>query len=395
MKNLTWMAGCIVLLTACGGGSGGNSPSAVVPDPADDEANGGETVEGAISGRVLTALDDAPLADAEITLLDPAGATLASTRSGVDGIYRFDGLSTSDVFQILITFESYLSETYSGVQFASVGAGDTLSVEPVRLVSNDNAGDGSLTGTITGAVDGLALGGLTLEFIRGINNRDGELVATTTTDDDGSYTVSNLPYGNYTCIIVGVGLETTYTTVYVVGGTERGDQNGTISPSVTAGETRIVLTWGESPSDLDSHLTGPGLDGAASFHVFYRQKVAPGINLDVDDTSSFGPETVTIADSRPGVLRYTVNRFSLGAPDALSASSAKVQVIRSSGIVAEFFVPQGEGNIWSVFDIVDGTIRPLGIVSERTSVDDYFAPETRIDERRADAGPLLEKKGTP
>jgi len=212
------------LLAACGGGSGGNSPSAVTPDPADDEASGGETVEGAITGRVLTALDDAPLADAEITLLDTAGATLASTRSGVDGNYRFNGLSTSDVFQILIAFESYLSETYSGVQFASVGAGDTVSVEPVRLVSDDNAGDGSLTGTITGAVDGLALGGLTLEFIRGINNRDGELVATTTTDDDGSYTVSNLPYGNYTCIIVGVGLETTYTTVYVVGGTERGDQ---------------------------------------------------------------------------------------------------------------------------------------------------------------------------
>ena len=36
--------------------------------------------------------------------------------------------------------------------------------------------------------------------------------------------------------------------------------DGVMTPILPAGETRIVLTWGEFPSDLDSHLTGPAPD---------------------------------------------------------------------------------------------------------------------------------------
>ena len=52
-------------------------------------------------------------------------------------------------------------------------------------------------------------------------------------------------------------------------------------------EYRVILTWGSSPSDLDSHLEGPG------YHVFYSNKTGKNAELDVDDTTSYGPETVT------------------------------------------------------------------------------------------------------
>jgi hypothetical protein len=51
---------------------------------------------------------------------------------------------------------------------------------------------------------------------------------------------------------------------------------------------RIVLTWGERPADLDSHITYPGN------HIFFRSKKGTDANLDVDDTTSFGPETITL-----------------------------------------------------------------------------------------------------
>jgi len=65
------------------------------------------------------------------------------------------------------------------------------------------------------------------------------------------------------------------------------------NPHVTDGSVRFVLTWGYLPKDLDSHLFTPNEQ-----HIYFAQK-APylaGANLDVDDTTSYGPETTTITE---------------------------------------------------------------------------------------------------
>ncbi|HYR33519.1 MAG TPA: carboxypeptidase regulatory-like domain-containing protein, partial [Burkholderiales bacterium] len=73
----------------------------------------------------------------------------------------------------------------------------------------------------------------------------------------------------------------------------------------TAGMT-IRLTWGSSPSDLDSHLKGPN-----NVHLSYQNRgsltAAPFAGLDVDDTSSFGPEVITITRLTQGVHEYFVH----------------------------------------------------------------------------------------
>jgi len=51
---------------------------------------------------------------------------------------------------------------------------------------------------------------------------------------------------------------------------------------------RIVLNWGQNPLDLDSHLS------YKNQHVYWDSKQGLAANLDVDDTDSYGPETVTI-----------------------------------------------------------------------------------------------------
>jgi uncharacterized protein YfaP (DUF2135 family) len=124
----------------------------------------------------------------------------------------------------------------------------------------------------------------------------------------------------------------------------------------------IRLDWGMSPSDLDSHLSGP--DGAGGrFHCFFVQKTPTTfVTLDVDDVTSFGPETITITRDASGsfvagdyhywVHDYTTTTF------AGSNASVAVSVVDANGSVnqlASYLVANAAGNqaddIWHVVDL--------------------------------------------
>jgi hypothetical protein len=141
--------------------------------------------------------------------------------------------------------------------------------------------------------------------------------------------------------------------------------------------TSISLTWGENPRDLDSHLTGPGDSG--TFEVYFGSRgsltTAPYAQLDVDDTSGFGPEVITITRFLPGTYRYTVHHWA--GTSTISASPARV-TLNLDGDVRVFNPPAstvGDGAEWTVFDlVVDGsgniTINAINTISQDG---DYFA----------------------
>ncbi|HBI7852617.1 TPA: tetratricopeptide repeat protein [Escherichia coli] len=113
---------------------------------------------------------------------------------------------------------------------------------------------------------------------------------------------------------------------------------------------RVVLSWGEKPFDLDSHLIFPG------GHIYFDSKEGTDANLDVDDTDSYGSETVTISKKHFGESYiYAVQDYSnKGLPNSnyLSASKAKVFVYVGSSLVRSYSVPAGKrGNIWTVFKL--------------------------------------------
>ena len=124
-----------------------------------------------------------------------------------------------------------------------------------------------------------------------------------------------------------------------------------ISPVMTNLDgMRVVLSWGEKPFDLDSHLIFPG------GHIYFDSKEGTDANLDVDDTDSYGPETVTISKKHFGESYiYAVQDYSnKGLPNSnyLSASKAKVFVYVGSSLVRSYSVPAGKrGNIWTVFKL--------------------------------------------
>jgi hypothetical protein len=63
-----------------------------------------------------------------------------------------------------------------------------------------------------------------------------------------------------------------------------------MSKSLAPKQMKFVLEWSEKPRDLDLHLK------TSNYHIFYGNKNNSGgkANLDRDDVSSFGPETITL-----------------------------------------------------------------------------------------------------
>lgn len=119
---------------------------------------------------------------------------------------------------------------------------------------------------------------------------------------------------------------------------------------------RVVLTWGASPRDLDAHLAGPDPSGGR-FHISYRNKREIGGKnfLDRDDTSGYGPETITIYKPAQGVYYYAVYDYTnrnAGDSKSLSYSNATVSVYKDNALAAQFKPgPQENANYWVVFKI--------------------------------------------
>ncbi len=153
---------------------------------------------------------------------------------------------------------------------------------------------------------------------------------------------------------------------------ESTSEDQTLPACLTLGNTgagvTMKLTWGARPADLDSHLFAP--DGS---HVYFSTPgslgAAPFANLDVDDTSSYGPEVVTLTKLMVGTYKYSVHNYSHYASGAISSSGARVE-LNIPGRTLDLYVPPVAGETvetdwWNLFELdVDAhcnvTVRRVG-----------------------------------
>lgn len=228
----------------------------------------------------------------------------------------------------------------------------------IPMTDEINAGEkGVFYATVTNAIDGNLVPDVALYIRTGWNNHDGELATgeSVFSDADGLVRIENLDYGYYTIEAKANDFSTAYHNVAVIPEEFYAEWNLPISPTLGEGETRIILTWGANPSDLDSHLYND------DFHIYYRNKNyydqdgVHHVNLDLDDTDSYGPETITIYSSLNSDSAYYVQDYTNGGnreSTALSESGGTVRVYQESGLVGTFHVPTGrQGDRWNVFTI--------------------------------------------
>ncbi|KXZ66958.1 YfaP family protein [Acinetobacter venetianus] len=135
----------------------------------------------------------------------------------------------------------------------------------------------------------------------------------------------------------------------------------------------VKLTWGSLPNDIDSHLLAP--NGSL---VYYGSKgslsSAPYAYLDVDDTSSFGPEIVTIRRLMVGDYYYVVHNYSGTYNPGITDSPTRVELNTPTG--SELFVPNsGESvnmvnkNYWHVFTLRVDTNCNISVIPVRQWLD--------------------------
>ena len=138
------------------------------------------------------------------------------------------------------------------------------------------------------------------------------------------------------------------------------------------GQYRMVLRWEENPRDLDTHVWVP--DGAGYYHIFYSNKGSlaqfPFAELDIDDTTSFGPETVTIGQVQQGTYTYAV--FLFAGSGTIGTSGAVVELYQGPNLLKTYPVPEsplwtdvnGAYRWWEVFTLgSDGTITDINAPS--------------------------------
>src|SRR5699024_851466 len=87
-------------------------------------------------------------------------------------------------------------------------------------------------------------------------------------------------------------------------------------------------------------------------------------NLDVDEISGYGPETITIEKMKQDeTYVYAVHDYTNSdaeESDEMSHSNAKVEVYKGNDKVNTFNVPTNKvGNVWTVFEIKNGEVIPV------------------------------------
>lgn len=179
-----------------------------------------------------------------------------------------------------------------------------------------------------------------------------------TTDGNGNLSWTGLAPGNYRAVAARDGFRDSVQSFFVTG---NASNSATIALNaiLPQGQARIVLTWGANPRDLDSHLLRYSADGGRDYHIYFANRTGrDGDFLDTDNTSGFGPETITIQDLDPSkTYVYVVHRFA--GSGSLAGSNASVEVTFGEGEPRRFIVPtHGSGDYWRVFTIRDGVLRP-------------------------------------
>ncbi len=125
-----------------------------------------------------------------------------------------------------------------------------------------------------------------------------------------------------------------------------------IPRTVDYNRIKIILDWGLTPSDLDSHIK----DGDS--HIYFHNMNEKNMNLDRDDTTSYGPETVTIRDpDKDQTYKYYIHDYTNRGDNEcreMSFSGARVRVYFNNEYKGSFQIqPNQKGTLWHVFDIID------------------------------------------
>jgi hypothetical protein len=87
-------------------------------------------------------------------------------------------------------------------------------------------------------------------------------------------------------------------------------------------------------------------------HIYFGDKTGLNTDLDVDDTTSYGPETITVRSIGDGIYTYYIYNWSSGGTNYNLSNSGAIINIYFGGSASPVYtlnVPYGLGAYWNVF----------------------------------------------
>lgn len=337
---------------------------------------------------IITNSTDRPVENAAINIAS-GGTVIGSVTTDSSGKYTLPGLAPGD-YSLTITSEGY-NEVVESITLVQ----ETLNVNKDYTL----LGSANITGQIINSQTGGGLSNAQVSFYFQDDDSGGRVETDTSeanadlvtaTDFQGNYSIDNAPTGTFVCVVRGNGFTPRVIQDIQFNSGSNPQDNTVLVEELSEGAIRIVLTWGENPFDLDSHLTGP--DGVDRFHMYFvNQNPIPSVNLDVDDVFSFGPETTTISTLSAGTYRYSVHNYSDQSTNGtvgINSSPTQVEVYDENGLVKTYTAPtasNGDGNTWRVFEVVVDVSGNYQINDVNTYINainfsdiDNFRTETKI-----------------
>ena len=323
----------------------------------DANVNANEQAYGFLSGYAVDGETSDFLSMTTLILANEDGKQYF-TSTNEEGAYEI--ALVPGTYTLTAALDGYMYETISNIE-VTLG---TTTYNPTLNMVEESSENGIISGSVINAFDASKVEKTLLEFRQGINNTTGAIVYRCYTDESGEFEAELAP-GNYTVEASVDGYQSNFFAITVIGGKTLYNQDGTLTPVLEDGEMRVVLTWGQQPYDLDSHLFGPSLDGE-TFHTFYTdmseyygsELVA---RLDVDDRESYGPETTSVYIPCEGTYVFSVYNYTNRDSDdsnALAMSNARVTLYTEDGTYT-YYVPNREGTYWKVFAIENGQLKVL------------------------------------
>jgi len=342
---------------------------------------------------------DAVISGATVKVYLEGGSTPVKTvTTTTSGTFSVAGLLSGQDYTFVFSRTGYADTSYFNVNPSHLS--DTP-LEPVRLLQSAlMTQTADINGYIASAETNARLSGIMLQFRAGIGATTGELQPfSRSTDSTGYYSRTFVPAGVYTATVIDTsgGDPATWRTlghftVYAVPGVNfcNNSQNYSAVTGIGTPVYRAVLSWGNSPVDLDFHLTGPvapddlgttiGDPPQPRFHIDNSQIAypygsaqadlpnVPGALTDVyldmdyaDHGNDNGPETFTILNQRAGTYKFYVFRNS--TTGVLGTSGAQVRLYKGAVLLQTFDVPVQSGTTWHVFNLDGDTATPVNVMS--------------------------------
>ena len=256
---------------------------------------------------------------------------------------------------------TWVAPNEAGIYFISCTVADGYGASDAAIIAIEvtSAPGVGVSGTVLNAVDRDPIADV-LVIISG---------QTGTTNADGNYTITNVGKGNHDASGTN-GEFCPFSAPFAIPDDFTGESftyNFSMSPVLEAGQIRMVLNWGATPPDLDSHLRTPDIEGS-THHIYYGNTgsytVVPYAKLDTDDVDGYGPETITIGQLFTGTYTYYIRNFT-GGSDGLKNSGAVAQIYSGESCTATIIeVPtDSDGVYWHVCNI-DGATGDITVVNQ-------------------------------